>query len=98
MALRVSSKSIFVIVIGAPIKKSLTGIPKENITVNTGYLKVSSPEVTAMDLLRYTSKSGGLNHIVTVLSELIESIDPDKLLVLVMKRHGSKDLGIFWRN
>jgi hypothetical protein len=45
-------------------------------------LKVSTPEVTAMDLLRYSAKSGGLNHIATVLSELIESINPDKLLAL----------------
>jgi len=63
-------------------KKSITGLPTRNMTVNTGYLKVSSPEVTAMDLLRYSAKSGGLNHIATVLSELIESIDPDKLLAL----------------
>jgi len=63
-------------------KKSITGLPIRNVTVNTGYLKVSTPEVTAMDLLRYSAKSGGLNHIATVLSELIESIDPDKLLAV----------------
>jgi predicted transcriptional regulator of viral defense system len=63
-------------------KKSITDLPIRNVTVNTGYLKVSTPEVTAMDLLRYSAKSGGLNHIATVLSELIESINPDKLLAL----------------
>lgn len=63
-------------------KKSLTGIPTKNIAVSTGYLKVSTPEATAMDMLCYIAKSGGLNHIATVLSELIESIDPDKLLAL----------------
>lgn len=63
-------------------KKSLAGIPITNIAVSTGYLKVSTPEATAMDLLFYMAKSGGLNHIATVLSELIESIDPDKLLSL----------------
>ena len=63
-------------------KKSIANLPIRDMTVNTGYLKVSSPEVTAMDLLRYSAKSGGLNHIATVLSELIESIDPDKLLAL----------------
>ncbi len=64
-------------------KKSITDLPMSNITVDTGYLKVSTPEVTAMDLLRYPSRSGGLNHIATVLSELIESVDPEKLLILV---------------
>jgi len=63
-------------------KKTITGLPIRNMTVNTGYLKVSTPEVTAMDLLRYSARSGGLNHVATVLSELIESIDSDKLLAL----------------
>lgn len=64
-------------------KKSLAGVPTTNIAVSTGYLKVSTPEATAMDMLCYITKSGGLNHIATVLYELIESIDPDKLLALV---------------
>lgn len=63
-------------------KKSLNNLPTQNITVNTGYLKISSPELTALDLLIYSSKSGGLNHIATVLSELIEAIDPNKLIAL----------------
>ena len=63
-------------------KKSLKNLPTQNFTVNTGYLKVSSPELTALDLLIYSNKSGGLNHIATVLSELIEAIDPEKLIEL----------------
>ncbi len=61
-------------------KKSLDHLPLQDVVVNTGYLKVSSPELTAMDLFLYSSKSGGLNHIATVLSELIENIDPNQLL------------------
>lgn len=63
-------------------KKSLKDLPTQNLTVNTGYLKVSSPELTALDLLLYSNKSGGLNHIATVLSELIESIESEKLIEL----------------
>lgn len=63
-------------------KKAIAKLPTRKMTVDTGYLKVSTPEVTAMDLLRYPSRSGGLNHISTVLSELIESVDPEKLLIL----------------
>lgn len=63
-------------------KRSLKNLPTRDITVSTGYLKISSPELTAVDLLIYSHKSGGLNHIATVLSELIESIDPNKLVVL----------------
>lgn len=63
-------------------KKSMVGLPTKSIAVSTGYLKVSTPEVTALDLLRYSARSGGLNHVATVLSELTESVDPEKLLDL----------------
>ena len=33
-----------------------------------------------MDLFLYPRKSGGLNHRATVLSEFVESLDPDKLI------------------
>lgn len=70
------------IVIDHAYKKSLKGIPTKSFTVRTGYLKVSTPEVTAMDLLKHTIKSGGLDNVATVLSELIESIDTTKLVLL----------------
>lgn len=63
-------------------KKSLENLPIQNITVSTGYLRISSPELTALDLLMYSNKSGGLNHIATVLSELVEAIDSKKLITL----------------
>lgn len=71
-------------------KKSLSDL--EHIiskTVDTGYLKISSPEVTAMDLFNYTNKAGGINHVATVISELIEAIDIDKLISLAYK-HNAK--------
>jgi predicted transcriptional regulator of viral defense system len=61
-------------------KKSLQNLPVQDFVVKSGYLKVSSPELTAIDLLLYPNKSGGLNHIATVLIELIEAIAPDKLI------------------
>lgn len=70
-------------------KKSFKDLPIQNFTVNTGYLKVSSPELTALDLLVYSNKSGGLNHIATVLSELIESIEPEKLIALAKQLEGN---------
>jgi predicted transcriptional regulator of viral defense system len=66
-------------------KKSLADLPLQNFTVATGYLKVATPELTALDLLHYPTKVGGLNHIATVLAELIEVIDTDKLLDLAKK-------------
>ena len=64
-------------------KKSIINLPTQVLTVKTGYLTMSTPELTAMDLLSYPRHVGGLNHIATVLSELIEKIDPKLLIKLV---------------
>jgi predicted transcriptional regulator of viral defense system len=40
---------------------------------------VSSPEATALDLVGYAHHAGGLSQVATVLSELAERIDPEKL-------------------
>lgn len=66
-------------------KKTLDALPTNKIVVATGYLNVSSPELTAMDLFLYPSKSGGLNHIATVLAELVDVIDPAQLIKLAKK-------------
>jgi predicted transcriptional regulator of viral defense system len=47
--------------------------------VETGYLQVSSPELTALDLVFYFDQAGGFNRIATVLEELSETIDAIKL-------------------
>ncbi len=64
-------------------KKSINKIPIEKKVVDTGYLNISSPEATAMDMIQNYQKSGGFNHIATVLSELTEAINAKKLLELV---------------
>ena len=53
--------------------------------VDTGYINVSSPELTALDLVNYFDQSGGLNRVATVLEELCDSLDPDKLLNLAKR-------------
>lgn len=63
-------------------KKSLSDLPLQDVAVTTGYLKVASPELVVFDLLNYPNKSGGLNHIATVLSELVEVINSNKLIAL----------------
>ena len=63
-------------------KKSLRGLPIQEIAKKEGYLRVSSPELTAMDLILYTNKAAGLGNVATVLYELIDSINGDKLIEL----------------
>jgi predicted transcriptional regulator of viral defense system len=64
-------------------KKKFINTQIQKVTVKTGYLNVSSPELTAMDLLLYLHQAGGLNHVATVLNELIETIDPEKMIALI---------------
>ena len=52
-------------------KKSVLSLPTQDFTVNTGYLKVATPELVALDLLEYHNHAGGLNHIATIFSDLI---------------------------
>ncbi|CAO5682658.1 MAG: hypothetical protein HEEMFOPI_01734 [Holosporales bacterium] len=63
-------------------KKSLLQLPTQDFTVSTGYLKVATPELVALDLFNYPNHASGLNHIATVLSELIDVLSPVKLIEL----------------
>jgi predicted transcriptional regulator of viral defense system len=51
---------------------------RKNMT-KTGYISVSSPELTAFDLLLYQKEIGGLSRAGTVLNELVDEMDFDKL-------------------
>jgi predicted transcriptional regulator of viral defense system len=51
----------------------------EDRKTDTGRMKVSSVELTALDLLRYPRAAGGIDQIATVLSDLGGKIDPKKL-------------------
>lgn len=55
----------------------------------TGYETVSTPETTAWDLVQYHKSAGGLDNVITVLSELGESLSAGKLLATV-KCHGDR--------
>lgn len=49
---------------------------------DTGSMKLSSPELTAFDLLRYAHAAGGIDAIATVLADLKDNIDGAKLAAL----------------
>ncbi|WP_454858691.1 type IV toxin-antitoxin system AbiEi family antitoxin domain-containing protein [Rhizobium binxianense] len=57
-----------------------TGI--EDRKTPSGYMKLSSPELTALDLVRYPHSGAGLDNIATVLSELAERLQSEKLASL----------------
>ena len=49
---------------------------------DTGTMKISSAALTALDLLRYPRASGGMDNVVTVLSDLGQKIDSGQLAAL----------------
>jgi len=61
----------------SPVKDGL-----EKYKTKTGTMKISGPELTALDLVRYPHAAGGLHHIATVLSDLGNQIEAEKLAVL----------------
>jgi len=61
-------------------KNDLASAAIEQIKTTTGYVPVSSPETTALDLLRYVRRVGGISSILTVFQELGEKLDSAKLV------------------
>ena len=49
---------------------------------DTGTMKVSSPELTALDLLRYIHVAGGVDAVATVLADLGDKVDGNKLAAM----------------
>lgn len=60
-------------------RKRLADVPVQGFNTPRGTLLVSSPEATALDLVGYAHHAGGLSQVATVLSELAERLDPEKL-------------------
>src|SRR3989304_7408502 len=46
-------------------KKSLADLPTKDFIVSSGYLKVATPELIAIDLLKFPKHAGGMNNIAT---------------------------------
>lgn len=66
-----------------PVK---SGMPQNGIRkkkTSTGFFSVSSPELTAMDLMAYLRQSGGLSAVTSVLEELTEQMVPEELEQIV---------------
>lgn len=56
--------------------------PSKNILQkksDAGYFNVSSPALTAIDLIHYQSKLGGINRMLAIIEELIEEINTDDI-------------------
>ncbi len=62
--------------------KKISNFPVQKLNTRQGILKVSTPELTALDLVTYPNKAAGIDNAFNVLIELSEKIDPKKLIAL----------------
>ena len=60
-------------------RRNGAAMPTKRVNTPRGFLRISSPEVTAYDLVGYQAHCGGLENVATVLSELGESLDSAEL-------------------
>jgi predicted transcriptional regulator of viral defense system len=64
------------------VKSEIQKIGIELKKTDSGYVKVASPELTALDIILYNKQIGGLSRALTLLTELAEVMNPEKLLAL----------------
>lgn len=65
------------------IKNSNCNItPIKKLNTRTGYMNISTPEATAMDMMNYIRQCGGMSRVITVIDELAESLSKSSLIEL----------------
>lgn len=61
-------------------RKDLAHTPTVERNTPRGVLRVASPEATALELVGYADRCGGLDNVASVLAELAETLDLQKLV------------------
>ena len=62
------------------VRKRLREVSLQSFNTPRGTIQVSSPETTAVDLVGYQHQIGGLDQVVTIVSELADRLDAEKLV------------------
>jgi len=60
-------------------KKDTEQTPTQNLNTSQGAIIISTPEATAIDMVSYPNRCGGLDNVLTVLADLVKKMDADKL-------------------
>ncbi len=60
-------------------KKQISTLFLEKRKTETGFINISNPALTAMDLVQFDKRIGGLDRTATVLNELAEAIKPEQI-------------------
>jgi len=64
------------------MSRSVESTPVADVQTETGSMRVSTPEATSIDLVRFSAACGGWSNVATVLAELAKQIDPERLCSL----------------
>lgn len=64
------------------VRKRIVEVPTQEFNTPRGTVAVSTPDATAFDLIGYETHIGGLDAVATILAELVEKLDADKLLAI----------------
>lgn len=62
------------------LRKNAASIPTLPRNTPAGILKIATPEAAALDLIGYVGRCAGLDNVATVLTELAEKIDVNRLI------------------
>lgn len=65
-------------------RHDLERMPVHSFNTPRGYVRYATPEVTGLELLGYPNHAGGLSNVATVLGELAENINPERLAEAAM--------------
>ncbi len=95
----VTSKPIPMIEIGNTrirflTKKGIAKTPTQQIKTPTGFMTVSTPAATIIDLLRYVRVAGHLDNVATAIIEMLENINTTDLIKVATQE---KDLSYIQR-
>ena len=71
-------------------RRNIAAVPVERFNNARGEVTVSTVEATAIDLVGYMRRAGGLDRVAGVLSELGEDMDPERLV------EASKSASVLW--
>ena len=61
-------------------RRDLAQTPTVEMNTPRGLLRAASPAATALELVGYADQCGGLDNVASVLTELVDVLDPSKLL------------------
>ena len=62
------------------VRSRLADVPVQSFNTPRGTVRISTVEATAVDVVGYEKRIGGLDQAATVLAELAERLDPDLLV------------------